>query len=110
MTIETAADRAVFMSAAGHGITVTWMPMAGGNRSFDAIFDNAFVAVEGGSQAAVTSQAPVLYCRDDDLAGLVLENAVQGDRVDVAGVLYAVTDIQPDGTGMTTVILERWHA
>lgn len=109
MTIETAADRALFVSAAGHGTTVTWLPSAGSPRSFDAIFDNVFVAVEGGSQASVTSVAPVLHCREEDLIGLVLERAMQGDKVDVGGVLYAVTDIQPDGTGMTTVILERWH-
>jgi hypothetical protein len=107
MGVESAADRASFMALAGFGTRVTYTPLSGSPASFNAIFDNAYLAVEGGGEASVASLQPVLICRDDDLAALAAGRGVYGDSVVIAGTTYKVVDLQPDGTGMTSIVLEK---
>lgn len=104
MTIESAADRAVFMDADGFGQAVTLARSAGGaSVAFTAIFDSAYLLAETG-QSSVATVAPVLTCRDDDLPS---GGVAFGDTVVVAGTVYKIRDIQPDGTGIVVLLLEK---
>ncbi|MBY0261215.1 MAG: head-tail joining protein [Phycisphaerales bacterium] len=61
------------------------------------IFDAAYIDPLG-----VVSNSPVLVCASSDLS-----LATRGSVVIINAISYFVRDIQPDGTGMTVLILER---
>jgi hypothetical protein len=61
------------------------------------IFDNAFRLVNG-----VESYGPQILCASTDVS-----TAVQGSTVEIGGTTYFVSGIQPDGTGMTLLILSK---
>jgi hypothetical protein len=66
-------------------------------RSIAGIFDNAYFETQGmqGSQ-------PVFTCRSMDVAV-----AHRGDILIHADVTYKVTSVEPDGTGVTLLRLEK---
>lgn len=63
------------------------------------IFDNAYQSALGG---LVESSGPQCIGRTSDLAA-----AVQGVSIVIGGTSYRVRGNQPDGTGVTTLELER---
>lgn len=63
------------------------------------IFDADYVAV---GDMAVESSGPALTCRSADVSGLSL-----GQSVTISAQAYTVRSIQPDGTGVTVLRLER---
>jgi hypothetical protein len=105
MGVESAADRAVFLDLDDFGTAVTYRPA--GNLSLtstiNVIFDAAHLSVDVGSAVPVSSVNPVLTCRTADLTG----GGKEGDRFTIDGTDYVARDVQPDGTGMTTVELEK---
>lgn len=60
------------------------------------IFDNIYVEIEG-----VSGTHPVLTCKTS-----AVSHASQGDTVTIAGISYRIASIEPDGTGVTQLILE----
>lgn len=66
-------------------------------RIVAAIFDAAYVDPLG-----TVSSGSMLTCRDQDVAGLV-----RSAPVVVRGLNYVVRGIEPDGTGLTMLKLER---
>lgn len=106
MAVESAADRLVFLSTDDFGVTAAYVQQGQAAVSIAGIFDNAHLIVDAG-EAGVSGTAPVFTCRDDDLATLAFGAARRGDRLTISGVTYIVTDPQPDGTGMTTLIMEK---
>jgi len=67
-----------------------------GAASIYAVFEHAYVEVGG-----VESLHPTLLVRDSDVSGVA-----HGTSITVGGTAYTVRGIEPDGTGMTTLILE----
>ena len=67
--------------------------------AFTAIFDRQYAGV--GEGAAVESYSPALTCRSVDA-----ETLAHGDELTVDGDDFVVRSLQPDGTGVTVVILE----
>lgn len=70
-----------------------------GDQTITAIFDNAFFNSEVGQTVLDTTQ-PHFEAKTSDLAGLDREMTVT-----TAGATYSVQQIQPDGTGMSIVML-----
>lgn len=99
MPVETAADRAIFVSANDWGTKV--YPLRGNVVSFDAIFDNDFVEVEAGG-VPFAMQQPRLIARTSDISTLV-----EDDQIKINGIIYKIKVIQADGTGMTNLVLEK---
>ena len=50
----------------------------------------------------VESASPLIMARDSDISGIQ-----HGSTIVVSGITYKVIDIQPDGTGLTTLILSK---
>jgi hypothetical protein len=67
------------------------------SRPVRAIFDAAYADALG-----VAGSAPVLTCASADVA-----TVARGAPVRVRGAAFTVANIQPDGTGVTVLILER---
>ena len=65
--------------------------------TFAAVFDAAHVV-----GLEVASVRPMLTCRQVDVAGATI-----GSPAIVRGVAYTVREIQPDGTGVVSLMIER---
>jgi hypothetical protein len=92
-------DLSLFLSADEFGVVATATTRFSEAVQFAVIFDNGYGAQFGGLADATQ---PSALARSADVADLV-----QGCPVCVAGVDWVVTDLQPDGTGMTTVLLRK---
>ena len=93
MSVETAADRSALLN--DYGTTVT----KADTSTFIGIFDNDFLAVDV-DESEVESTEPTLLARTADVSGLA-----HGDSLTISAVSYTVRGIQPDGTGMTQIML-----
>jgi len=71
-----------------------------GATTYQGILDKDFIAVTAG-EASVESVGPAVHMRDVDVSGVA-----HGTSITVGGTAYTVRGIEPDGTGMTTLILE----
>lgn len=93
MAMPFTEDLSPFFDTAGFAQTVTI-----GDDSVRAIFDNGYadafdaLALRGPRLTLPTAAAPA---------------ATAGTAVVVAGTAYRVASVQPDGTGVTTLLLER---
>jgi len=72
-----------------------------GGIKIDGIFDDEFrgVNIQDGE---VRTTAPQVLCKSSDVSGVAL-----GSTVTISSVAYKVIERQPDGTGLTTLILSR---
>lgn len=68
-----------------------------GGVSVSGIFDDAYLDPLG-----IAGSQPSLLCASADVSG-----AAQGSAVVVNAVSYTVGSIQPDGTGMTRLLLQE---
>lgn len=88
-SIEARINNAVLAHLANVTATV-------GGVSVSAIFDNGYNAVMG-----IDGSTPVITAKSSDVS-----SAVRGTAVVVDGVSYTVQGIEPDGLGITRLILE----
>lgn len=104
MGIESAADRLVYLDPDVFGTEVTYTAVGGGApAAITGIFDAAAEAIELNMGVAIASVAPQVVVRTSDLAN----GGRQGDTFVIEGNTYKAADVSPDGTGFTTVRLER---
>lgn len=89
-----AEDLAPFFSPDEFAVSATI-----GAATVQVIFDNGYQAVLAG---LMESQVPTCVGATADLAA-----AVEGTAVTIESVAYKVVDNQPDGTGVTTLVLEK---
>ena len=68
-------------------------------RKINVIFDNGFFEVLGDD--GVDSSSPFCVGVSSDLA-----DAARNSMVEIGNDIYKVVTVQPDGTGITTLILE----
>lgn len=90
-----AEDLSAFFDVAGGfavNATIGGLPVAG-------IFDNGY---QGALTGAIESSAPTFIAPTANVAAVV-----QGTAITVNATAYSVTGVEPDGTGVTTLILER---
>ena len=86
-----AEDLAPFLSESAFAVSATL-----GAATFSVIFDRAHIESLG-----ISSAQPVCVGKTSDLSG-----AAFGGTITIAGAAYTVRDNQPDGTGITTLLLE----
>ena len=97
MAVESAADRAIFLSANDFGVSATI-----GGSTVSGIFDNDFVEVDTGGGVPFAMQQPRFLCRTADVS-----SAAEGTAATISGVSYKVAVREDDGTGMTVLVLEK---
>lgn len=91
-------DLSLFFSTDEFGVVATATTRFGEVVQFQVIFDNAYTA---GLVDRFESAQPQALARSADVADLA-----HGCAFSVGGADYLVAGLQPDGTGMTTVLLE----
>lgn len=90
MAIESDGDRLAFVEAFGETVQVEGNDISG-------ILDRTFLEV-----LEVESYHPVLVVRDIDLSGVTA-----GASVLAGGKEYQVVQVQPDGTGITALVMRE---
>ena len=102
MPAETEEDRLAFLHTAEFGLQVEVRPPVDPPFTISAQFDDQHLLLDQLSESGVSTSDPRILCRSSDVA------AVQQDWIVViAGREFEVTDVQPDGTGMTMLELHR---
>lgn len=92
--VETSSDRLLMLN--DFGVDVVF-----GDSTFRGIFDSPHNPIEVGGEVAFSIQESTVLVRTADATSVA-----QGSSLTVDGRGYVVTDIQPDGTGMTVLTLE----
>jgi len=94
MTVETSQDRLIFLNDFGEDIDL-------GTSVIKGIFDRPHADTNAGGEVPFSIQECYAEVRTEDVT-----RVAQGSIVTVRGDDYVVTDVQPDGTGMTMLMLE----
>lgn len=105
MAVESAADRATFLSTDEFGVEVTWS-RGGTPSTLNAIFGRPSLLVDQSADGGgFHDRQATLICREADLPS----GAAEGDPVSVAGqsTTFTCRTIRPDGQGMAVVDLNR---
>ena len=104
MTVESDSDRLTLLADFGQTAKfspgVTFPDRNGSTADITAIFDNNFLEVRG-IDSAVASSQPTILTRTIDLA-----DVVRNSMIELAADMSKVVGIEPDGSGMTTLLLE----
>ena len=89
-------DLTTFLNSDEFAVEVTY-----GAATIKGIFDNAFIAdTQDGIE--VETRVPQVTIKTSDISGLV-----HGDTLNINATVYNVIGIEPDGTGVTRVLLSQ---
>ena len=107
MSIESASDLATFLNVDEFATLAIWRPMATGIDSdpIPGVFGNPFIPASLGEAPDADSQ-PTFLCRSADVPAAAAGGDA-GDTLTIAATTYRVAELQPDGTGMTFVVLAK---
>lgn len=90
--IESDSDRLSILTALGA------VPVSSSAGVFHAVFEREFA-----EELGVEGKRPILTCRSSDVTRCQIK---KGSRVDIEAQSFAVRRIEPDGSGMSVLILE----
>ena len=94
-------DFSEFLDTDDFAVSATFTPVVGDPSTITGIFDAEYFEIDGDSVGVAGSQ-PMFLCKTADVAA-----AKFGDALTVNAVNYKIVNIQPDGTGLTMLILEQ---
>lgn len=105
MPAEIAEDRAAFVNVDEFGTLASYTP-SGGPAVDDlaGIFDDPHLAVQLG-EATTSDSRPTFTLPSENLPPGAAGDA--GDTLTIDATVYDVVDLEPDGTGMTRIILGK---
>lgn len=86
-----------------YAVDAVYTPAGGQAASIKVIFDNEFQAIEmlGGGVGFESTSPAALYKTAS------VSSAKHGDTLAISGKTYYITGVQPDGTGITRLILSE---
>jgi len=102
MAVETDIERAIFFSDNDFGDRATYTPQGGQATQINGIFDNEYALIDAGGGVGVASREPKFQTET-----INVPNAADGDTLVVNSITYKVRVVEPDGTGTTTLMLEK---
>ena len=102
MTIDFDAFNREVTSKTAFGGDVTYTLAGGASKVIEGVFDNAYLAAQGLGDAGVGTSSPAITVLSSDVVGVS-----RGDTVVVGGTTYYVVEPQPNGSGLTVLILSR---
>jgi len=92
MAIETAEDRLAYFDTDEFGSEASWS-----GATVRGLFEDGYSEV-----LDTEGHAPTFTCRSADVTGIA-----HGDTLSIDSTSYTVRGVQPDGAGITLLILER---
>lgn len=102
MAFDFASDLDAIFDTDEYAQTVTYIRQGYASAQIPVIFDNEYSVTLGVGEPGMGVPSPQALCKTADVA-----NASRGDTFVVGGTTYYVQEVQPDGTGITTLILSR---
>lgn len=102
MAIETDDSLAFFFTTNDFGTDATFTPAGGSPSAIVGVFDNPYLGADAGGMVEFSATSPTFTARDVDFTG-----AAHGDELVISGTTYIIREVMPDGTGITTVMLEE---
>ena len=99
MALETAQDLLNFFDTETHGVTAN-ISIDGTSSNISVILNNEYFAIAGES-VDIDGTQPVVTCRSSEVTGVDTD-----DTITISSITYNITNIQPDGTGVTVLILQ----
>jgi len=100
MPLETAQDLLNFFDTDTHGTSAS-VTIDSTTTSISVILNKEYFAIAGES-VDVDGTQPVVTCRSTDVTGIDTS-----DTIVIDAETYNIVNIQPDGTGMTVLILQE---
>ncbi len=94
-------DFDVFFDPDVFGEPFTYTPEVGASVAGIGVFDDAYTAAQGGEVMVASSTPQIQY-----ETAKINPAPRYGERLTVKGQDYTIVGIQPDGTGVTTLMLE----
>jgi len=101
MAVEGDTERAIFFSTDDFATSATYTPSGGSAATVNGVFDKEYSLADLGGVVGVGSNDPRFICRTVDVS-----SAANGDSIVVNAVTYTVRNVEDDGTGITTLVLE----
>lgn len=102
MPVESVADLSSMIDTDEFGAAATYTLSGGGVSTVNVIFDNEFIETDLQTGVEIASQNPHVMCITADLP----TDAANGDTLVLGLIEYTVRVLQPDGTGISTLMLE----
>ena len=103
MVVATSDDISYMLSVNDFGLEVGYQEAAAGNFTvLRSIFDNETVPMDAGGTAQVHQEQPRFTCRTTDISSIA-----SGQTLVVNSTTYKVVAWIDDGTGVTTIQLEK---
>ena len=102
MGVESAADILDFFELDDFADTATYTRVGGSPASVLGIFDEPQASRGATDLVDVTIPSPQFVCRTADVS-----SAADGDEIVIRSVAYTVRVVLTDGTGVSTLILEK---
>ena len=102
MALDFASDLDSIFDTDEYAQTATYTRQGYASTQIPVIFDNEYSVTRGVGEPGMGLPSPQALCKTADVA-----NASRGDTFIVGGTTYYVQEVQPDGTGITTLILSR---
>jgi len=102
MPIENADSLAFFFTTNDFGTDAVFTPAGGSASAIVGVFDNPYIGADAGGMVEFSATSPTFTARDVDFPGVA-----HGDQLVIGGATYLIREVMPDGTGITTVMLEE---
>lgn len=98
--VETDSDRTLMMM--DWGVNGALKRSGKLRKTVKGIFDSAYTEVDISGTVGFTSTTPRFMCKTSDICGVEDADSLTIDKQE-----YFIRVVQPDGTGMTELILEK---
>lgn len=102
MGVESTADILDFFELDDFADSATYTPTGGSASTVLGIFDAPQASRNATDMLDITIPAPQFVCRTADVP-----NAADGDTIVIRTVSYRVRVVLTDGTGVSTLLLEK---
>ena len=89
---------------AGLDVTTAIFHTPKGNIAVTCYFDNTFIDSNIG-QVVLDTTAPRITCISEHIRFLKIPSEFRGMKVVVNGIEYSLIQVQPEGTGLSTITL-----
>tara|TARA_R110000824_G_scaffold317820_1_gene504983 strand:- start:4400 stop:4708 length:309 start_codon:yes stop_codon:yes gene_type:complete len=100
MVLESSADLDGYFETDSHGVTAT-ININGSNSTINVIFNREYFGIDPGMGLEVEGFQPVATGRTS-----AMPNVAIGDTITIESVAYNIRSVQPDGVGVTSLVLE----
>jgi hypothetical protein len=101
---QIAADLDVFINADEFGEAAVYQPLSGEAIDLTVIYDESYELVNPETGVGIQSNQPLIMAKSASLAGITPGT---GDQVTIRNETMRVIEVQPDGRGVTKILLHR---